>query len=118
MGLTARRSGFPIERIIGSPAHPDRLIHPPHSRGRWIPIDEQPQYTEVLGGAVGGLKREDVPRVVSNLLQECRDREVELTIRPEVIGGYYTVEWQYVELDQDGMGWEPLADLSEEESRE
>lgn len=69
----------------------------------------------MLGGAVGGLDRSDVPRVVSNLLEGCREREVELTIRPEVIGGYYTVEWQYLEFDGEVQDWQPLADLPEDD---
>jgi len=78
-------------------------------------IDEQPRYTEVLGGAVGGLKRGDVPRVVGNLLDQCREREVAVTVRPESVSGYYSVEWQYLVYDEDGQAWEPLADLQEED---
>jgi len=69
----------------------------------------------MLGGAVGGLKRGDVPRVVRNLLQECREREVAVTIRLEVVSGYYAVKWQYVAFNEEVQGWEPLAELPREE---
>lgn len=72
-----------------------------------ITINEKPPDTQVLGGAVGGLDRGDVPRIVRNLLQDRRQREIELTIRPEVIGGYYTVEWQYLTDTAAAGDWTP-----------
>lgn len=44
---------------------------------------------------MGGLLREDVPTVVGNLLRTRR--KVEITIRPEIVTGYYAVEWRFLD---------------------
>lgn len=67
----------------------------------------------MLGGAVGGLKRGDVPRVVDNLLDQCREREVQLMVRPERVGDQYMVAWQHLVFDEDAQAWEPLAAVPE-----
>jgi hypothetical protein len=56
-------------------------------------FDEDDQ-TGVLGGSIGGLHRDDVPRVVSNLLND-RGRGVEIRTRPESLPDdhHYAVEW-------------------------
>lgn len=43
---------------------------------------------------------------------------MELTIRPEVIGGYYSVEWRYLEFDRDASDWKPLEALPREDDRD
>lgn len=77
-------------------------------------IDEIQRYTQQLGGAVGGLQRGDVQRVVDNLLDQCQGREVEVTVRPEVIGGYYSVEWRYLEFDREETCWKPVERCGED----
>jgi hypothetical protein len=64
------------------------------------------------GGGVGGVSRDDVPEVVKNLLGE-RDREVEVTVRPEIVGGYCSIEWRYLERVREGTRWKPVDGQSE-----
>lgn len=73
-------------------------------------MDESGRYTQLLGGGIGGLGLSEVSGVVENLLGECGDREVEITVYPEVVGGYYSVEWRFVEFDRNSMSWEGLED--------
>lgn len=73
--------------------------------------DDPPAYTQVVGGAVGGLKRGDVSRIVANLLQECRDQEIKVMIRPERVGVRYEVEWRYVEFDRESKRWRPVSEF-------
>lgn len=67
---------------------------------------------ELLGGAVGGVHRDETSRIVANLLKDL-DGPVEITIRPESLpqSHHYTIEWQYLEFDRDAMEWKPLGEM-------
>lgn len=71
--------------------------------------EDDARYTEVLGGAVGGLRAADVAQVVTNLL-EGRDRRVRLVVHPEAVPGStrYAVEWRYLRFDAEALEWEPV----------
>ena len=76
-------------------------------------MSDPPRYTELLGGAVGGVAKADVPQIVANLLR-AREHELEFTIRPERAGTGYTIAWTTLRFDQDAREWIPLYDQSEE----
>jgi len=63
-------------------------------------------YADLLGGAVGGIAKEDVPQIVANLLTD-RETDLELWIRPERVGHGYSVEWTTLEDDPVGPEWRP-----------
>lgn len=63
-------------------------------------------YADLLGGAVGGIAKEDIPQVVANLISG-REQELELWIRPERVGFGYTVEWTTLEYDRGESTWRP-----------
>lgn len=69
-----------------------------------------------IGGGIGGLSRRNVPDIIGNLLSRSADREMEITVRPEVIGGHYSVEWRYLELDRDEWRWKPVGDSPTEKN--
>ncbi|EMA39158.1 hypothetical protein [Halobiforma nitratireducens] len=59
-----------------------------------------------MGGAVGGVARDDLPQIVADLVLDRGD-DLEIWIRPERAGYGYTVEWTTVEFDQDEQAWRP-----------
>lgn len=82
-----------------------------------ISINDRPRYTTLLGGAVGGVAKEDVPRIVANLLA-ARDQEIEFTIRPERVGSKYTIAWTTLHFDREAQKWVPLYDRSAEDTED
>lgn len=93
---------------IRTAAHHHSLLCSAQPRSRWFRIVETPQDTEELGGGVGGLSREDVSEIVDSLLQQYRDRVVKIKIRPEIVSGYYSIEWRYLEFDREETRWKPV----------
>lgn len=93
---------------MGTAAHHYTLPCSNRSRSRWSVIADTLKDNQELGGGVGGLSREDVSGVVENLLHEKRDREVEIKIRPEIVAGYYSIEWRYREFDREETRWKPV----------
>jgi len=71
-------------------------------------------YADLLGGAVGGIAKADVPQIVANLLAD-RETDLELWIRPERVGHGYTVEWTTLEYDTAGPEWRPGRDETRSE---
>lgn len=70
--------------------------------GEVIPITDD-GYSDLLGGAVGGIAKKDVAKIVANLLAD-RETDIELWIRPERAGWGYTVEWTTLD-DGAGPDW-------------
>lgn len=72
-------------------------------------IDSDDDYSEILGGSIGGLHQTDIPRVITNLVED-HGRGIEIRIQPEPLPDdhHYFVEWQYLEFDYGTMTWNPL----------
>lgn len=65
----------------------------------------------MLGGTGGGLSGDGTPRVVAHLL-DCRKREIEITICPQIARPTYIVEWQVVRFDPREQSWVPVQEWS------
>ncbi len=70
----------------------------------------------MTGGGIGGLSREEVPRIVRNLMRENDNKEVEIKILPEVISNYYSLEWRRLEFDWEERTWKPIGCCASEGS--
>lgn len=80
-------------------------------------MSDRPRYTTLLGGAVGGVGRDEVAQIVTNLVAS-REHDLELTIRPERIGSKYTIAWTTLRFDHEAQEWVPLYNRSEEDTKD
>lgn len=71
---------------------------------RWCGIGDETQMG--MGGAVGGVDRDDLPQIVADLVLD-RGENLEIWIRPEQTGFGYSVEWtttEYVPVNVFAVG--------------
>lgn len=67
-----------------------------------------------VGCEHGGLWRDNIPQLVSDILTSKHGYETKITIQPETTGdGYdYVVEWHYIDFDWDDHEWKPVTELN------
>jgi hypothetical protein len=72
---------------------------------------------EILEGTLvsathGGLWRDEIPELVTDILSSSQSYEAEITIKPEGTGDSYDylVEWQYIDYDHNQNKWKPITE--------